>query len=617
MRQSKLRKIMTIENKNSILSIIFLTSFCLIQLFFVACKEDCESGASQFLREIRDSLDLSEPIQKRLSERIDSLLASPNPEGRLYDAVHGYCSTLHHQGKQSVAIDMYSKIVKYYESIDSPSSDEVEKLIDLYIALGAAVEELGMKNMAMDYYMRGMDVADKYGMERQKAMLLNNIGVIYFGVADYERAKQYFEDAGKINLKYVDTQVANRELFINYNNIAEVYLKNNDFENAMDYSLKALQYLNEDADASLYYLMHANIGMIYSHRNNYPLAVSYISNAAYHQKKHGFNSDLVESYIILSEIHEKFNALDSADFYSDKALMLSKEISNVALESKAMGRKSGIAKAKGNFKLSVDLLEQATSLNDSVRTMDNRKKMEDWEKVYESERKAQQEASLISQWNPENIFYGMSGIVAILLCIIIIVYQAKRSKDKALEVKTRDEHEKERIRQEKLLEEQNERNRLQEAVDQRNRELTTYTLERLKTNECITDITQELRQLLLEINPRSKEHKEHIQKILKKLLLLEQRNDWEEFQYYFEKVHPSFYSKLEAYCPSLTPKEKRLCAFIVLGLQTKEIAAITFREVRSIESSRNRLRKKLNVSPETNLTDYIRTLTIGQSRSDE
>ena len=43
---------------------------------------------------------------------------------------------------------------------------------------------------------------------------------------------------------------------------------------------------------------------------------------------------------------------------------------------------------------------------------------------------------------------------------------------------------------------------------------------------------------------------------------------------------------------TLTVKEKHLCAFISLGLSTKEIAAITFREVRSCESSRNRLRKK-------------------------
>jgi DNA-binding CsgD family transcriptional regulator len=84
-------------------------------------------------------------------------------------------------------------------------------------------------------------------------------------------------------------------------------------------------------------------------------------------------------------------------------------------------------------------------------------------------------------------------------------------------------------------------------------------------------------------------------------------NSWEEFSYYFEKVHPSFYQNLEKQCPELTTKEKRLCAFLALGLSSKEISAITFKEVRSVESARNRLRKKLGVNQEDNLTDFLHT----------
>ena len=97
--------------------------------------------------------------------------------------------------------------------------------------------------------------------------------------------------------------------------------------------------------------------------------------------------------------------------------------------------------------------------------------------------------------------------------------------------------------------------------------------------------------------------------LLNKLLLLENNNNWDEFHFYFEQVHPQFYEKLETQYPTLTSKEKRLCAFIALGLSTKEIADITFREVRSCESSRNRLRKKLGVEPDVDLTNFIRQIT--------
>lgn len=49
----------------------------------------------------------------------------------------------------------------------------------------------------------------------------------------------------------------------------------------------------------------------------------------------------------------------------------------------------------------------------------------------------------------------------------------------------------------------------------------------------------------------------------------------------------------------------RLCAFIRLGLSTKSIADITFREVRSVESARNRLRKKFGLQQQDSLVTFL------------
>ncbi len=82
-------------------------------------------------------------------------------------------------------------------------------------------------------------------------------------------------------------------------------------------------------------------------------------------------------------------------------------------------------------------------------------------------------------------------------------------------------------------------------------------------------------------------------------------NVFNEFKYYFEQVHPSFYKNIEEKCPDLTIKEKRLCAFLRLGLSTKDIASITFTEVRSVESARNRLRKKLDIASDESLIEFL------------
>jgi hypothetical protein len=44
---------------------------------------------------------------------------------------------------------------------------------------------------------------------------------------------------------------------------------------------------------------------------------------------------------------------------------------------------------------------------------------------------------------------------------------------------------------------------------------------------------------------------------------------------------------------------------LYIGLSTKEISSITFREVRSIESARNRLRKKLEVPADETIQEFL------------
>ena len=121
------------------------------------------------------------------------------------------------------------------------------------------------------------------------------------------------------------------------------------------------------------------------------------------------------------------------------------------------------------------------------------------------------------------------------------------------------------------------------------------TLEKIKTSQQIEDALSDIRQALLKVSQRDSETRQKLKNAILKLGSLNKTADWEEFQHYFTLVHPEFYRRLEERPPNLTPKERKLCAMIALGLSTKDIASLTLREVRSVESSRNRLRKKLGI----------------------
>jgi DNA-binding CsgD family transcriptional regulator len=73
-------------------------------------------------------------------------------------------------------------------------------------------------------------------------------------------------------------------------------------------------------------------------------------------------------------------------------------------------------------------------------------------------------------------------------------------------------------------------------------------------------------------------------------------------------VHQDFILRLKETYPALTPKELRLCAYLRMNLSSKEIAPLMNISVRGLEISRYRLRKKLNINHEVNLTDFILSL---------
>ena len=57
--------------------------------------------------------------------------------------------------------------------------------------------------------------------------------------------------------------------------------------------------------------------------------------------------------------------------------------------------------------------------------------------------------------------------------------------------------------------------------------------------------------------------------------------------------------------PDLTPGDLRLAAYLKMNLSSKEIAPLLNISVRGVENKRYRLRKKLELPEEANLTEFI------------
>lgn len=76
----------------------------------------------------------------------------------------------------------------------------------------------------------------------------------------------------------------------------------------------------------------------------------------------------------------------------------------------------------------------------------------------------------------------------------------------------------------------------------------------------------------------------------------------------FFSTHPIFVDKIKEIHPKINAAEIEICALIKLGLSNKEIAIATNSTYKAIESSKYRIRKKLNLDSTTNMMLFLNEL---------
>ncbi|WP_191859571.1 tetratricopeptide repeat protein [Hanstruepera ponticola] len=84
--------------------------------------------------------------------------------------------------------------------------------------------------------------------------------------------------------------------------------------------------------------------------------------------------------------------------------------------------------------------------------------------------------------------------------------------------------------------------------------------------------------------------------------------DTKDFYERLDKLSDSFYSELTSQFPNLSKNEVRLCSLIRLKMDSRSIATLQNITLASLNTSRYRLRKKLNLQEDVDLDDFIQNL---------
>ncbi|WP_026914326.1 helix-turn-helix and ligand-binding sensor domain-containing protein [Christiangramia portivictoriae] len=189
-------------------------------------------------------------------------------------------------------------------------------------------------------------------------------------------------------------------------------------------------------------------------------------------------------------------------------------------------------------------------------------------------------------------FYVLLFIVLIVMVFLINRRKLKKHQQQ-LEEKFEEEH------QERLA--RIEHDRLVNEIDLKRKELANTTMMAAKKNEVLMEIQSELSK-----DKNSFSNQYRMKHIMNKInAAVKSKDEWKVFETNFNEVHEDFFKDILAEYPKLSSKDLKLCSYLKMNLSSKEIAPLMGISVRGVEVHRYRLRKKMALESDVNLTKFL------------
>jgi DNA-binding CsgD family transcriptional regulator len=152
-----------------------------------------------------------------------------------------------------------------------------------------------------------------------------------------------------------------------------------------------------------------------------------------------------------------------------------------------------------------------------------------------------------------------------------------------------------------LITQEYEKHILELELQSKSSEITGKSLSIAKQSEMIENI-----QGILDSDMDFNKLKSEIKKVIK--INAVNKHEWETFENNLNQIHNEFIINLSKKYPVLTSKDIKLCIYLKMNLSSKEIAPMMNISFRGVELHRYRLRKKLKLTQEENLSKFLLTL---------
>lgn len=189
------------------------------------------------------------------------------------------------------------------------------------------------------------------------------------------------------------------------------------------------------------------------------------------------------------------------------------------------------------------------------------------------------------------------SIFSIILYILIRNYLKSQKKKELIKLEIERQAE-----QQKIQQMQNEM--LEAELQNKKNELMIQTSTLIRKGNTVNKLLDELENQKKSLGERYPNRLyQRMHSLIKEIV--NDQSDWQAFEAYFNSAHQHFIDRFRHTYSDITPGDLRLCCLLRMNLSTKEIASLLNISIRAVELRRYRLRKRIGLESEQNLTDFL------------
>jgi tetratricopeptide (TPR) repeat protein len=537
-------------------------------------------------------------LQAQDTTKIDSLrytaLVATGDSARVYAYVK--------LSKMLMISDVQQALQAGHQAMEIAEKSADNKLLaHACLNLGNVYFTNGLLEISTQYLLQYIDISTLLGDQKGVAYGRINLGAVYLQLEQYEQSRRYFEKALLFFELLDDSAVyssPNHEMLTIYNNLGIACQNLHDYTLAEQYYQKGISLARHyENDAVTRCMLLNNFGILFLVQQQPQAAHKYLFEAFNVRQSANDLVGMGQSHRTLAEYYMAINDEHTAIDHLNQGYRLATQVGNLSLLTEVAIKLFEAYQRQGNADSALKYYIAYADINEKLNREEAANTLTQYEITsrYEETRRLMQ----IEQQRKEQRYLFIGLTLFLILAILSLLYFLSHSRNKRLRLEA--ENIQLNVQKTEL-----EKESLEKELEIKKKELTTNVMYQIQKNELIYEIVQKLqKQMATGQRPDQRW-------LLQTIRDLERTHDtsvWQEFEVRFEQVHNEFYQKLNEIDASLTPNERRLCAFLKLNMSSKEISLITGQSPRTIDVARTRLRKKLNLTnSDTGLVEYLAAL---------